>query len=280
VLPLGLGTDSLTISDSAPVIGLSPNDGSAWLFDFPKVKVVHKSSTSTWLPRVTAHLVRLEAGWKFDAVHVSLGVADAVVYAPDAPKRLLPPADVTNERGPKSDELVGLTKRLLEDFEVKLNRASDRREFVEIGSSPTEVFEVGKKFKELSRPALPAIRKEGYSWKLEGNLRTRLAPDGKSGWAAGNVVLRIGSGKKQKVLPAFRTLWVFVEERGVWNLASEHQSLGLKEDLREPATAEDLTLWAEARALAKKNTEAAAVTRPPSSTGPDAGAADPSIGVW
>lgn len=280
LLPLGLGADSLTISDSAPVIGLSAGEESAWLFDFPKAKIVHKSTTSTYLPRVTAHLLRTNQRWQIDALHVSLGVADAVVYSPDAPKRLLPPADVINERGPKSEELVGLTKRLLEDFEVKLERASDRREFVEIGSSPAEVFEVGKKFKELSRPALPAIRKEGYSWKLDGNLRTRLAPDGKSGWAAGNVVLRIGSGKKQKVLPAFRTLWVFVEERGVWNLASEHQSLGVKEDLREPATPEDLTLWADTRAISKKNAEAAAAAKPSKSSSPDAGTSDPSIGVW
>jgi hypothetical protein len=273
-----MGGDTLAIGDSAPVIGLSGPQTSAWLFDFPKVKAVHKGVASTWLPRITAHLIYVDGAWKFDALHASLGVADELVYAPEAQKRLLPPSDVLNDRGPHSEELIGLTRRLLEDFEVKIERSTDRREFVEIGSSPAEVFELGKKFKELSRPALPAIRKEGYSWKVDGNLRAHLAPDGKTGWAAGNVILRIGSGKKQKVLPAFRTLWVFIEEKGLWNIASEHQSLGIKEDLREPATAEELRLWTESRAIAQKSRQAAEGSSPNRA---DAGvSAEPGIGAW
>ena len=31
--------------------------------------------------------------------------------------------------------------------------------------------------------------KTGYTWKLDGNLRVKLAPGGKSGWAAAVVVL-------------------------------------------------------------------------------------------
>lgn len=258
---LGAGGGALELTASRPVVGLDEGAQSAWVYDLPRVELRRKSGSSTWLPRLTAHAVLQGARWRFDALHVSLGVPDAVVFAPEAAKKLVPPTDVGSQRARDSEQVVGLTRRLLDDFGVKIDRTSERDEFVQIGSSPTEVFERGKAFKDLARPQLTAIRKGGYSWRLEGNLRTGMAPGARSGWAAGNVVLRIGAGKKQQVLPPFRTLWIYVEEKGVWNLASEHQSLALPEDLREPAQA----------------------TGPqPATNGPqpDAGVPHPGIGVW
>ncbi len=256
LIPLGLSGDALQVADSRPVVGFPPGSiakaESAWMHDLPRVTVGHKgSSAATWLPRVTAHLLRDENGWKIDALHASLPVDDRYVFAPEAIKQLLPPADVANERGPDSEELVGLTRRLLDDFELKINRTADRDDFVEIGTSPTEVFERGKTFKALVRAQLPAIRKDKYVWKVDGNLRVHRAPDGLTGWAAGNVVLHIGAGKKVQVLPAFRALWIYVQEKDTWNLASEHQSLALREDARPPSTPDELKGWKEARAARK-----------------------------
>lgn len=184
--------------------------------------------------RVTGHAVKVDGAWQLDAVHVSLGVPDEKVFAADAARKYLPPADVLAERGKDSDELVGLTRRLLDDMAVKVDRSSDRAEYVLIGTG-SELFEGGKSFKDLVRPQLAAIKKGGFAYKIEGPVRSRLAPGRTSGWVAANVVLRIGSGKKQQVLPPFRVLWIYAEEKELWNLVSEHQSLALKQDLRSPA---------------------------------------------
>jgi hypothetical protein len=54
---------------------------------------------------------------------------------------------------------------------------------------------------------------------------------------------------------------VFAEEQGVWNLVSEHQSLAVKEDLREAAGDEELAAWQGLRDVASKR--AAEAKRPP-----------------
>ena len=75
----------------------------------------------------------------------------------------------------------------------------------------------------------------------------KLSPSGKSGWAAALVVQREGAGKKQRVYPTFRFLWTVAEEGGVWNIVSEHQSLAVNSELRDPATPDALKAWAAAR---------------------------------
>lgn len=239
LLPLSLGGQRLSVASRA-VVGLAEGGRSAWVYDLPTVTLEGPSGRSEWLPRLTAHALKDEDGWHLDALHVSLGVPDELVLGPDAAKKLLPPADVSPDRGRGADELVGLTRRLLEDFSVKVKRLSPRVEFVEIGSAPSETFEGGEHFRALVTPQLLAIAKAGYSWRLDGGLRTRLAPGGRTGWATGNVVMRVGKGASARVLPTVRALWIFVEEQGRWNLASEHQSLGVKEDLRLPATEDEL----------------------------------------
>jgi ketosteroid isomerase-like protein len=252
LLPIGLAGDTIKFEDSRIVVGLDDSDDTAWASDLPKVTTTHKGKTEVWLPRITMHLVREFEKWKIDALHVSLAVPDALVFAPDATKRLVAPADVTNERSPESDQLVGVVKRSLEDYAVKLDRTSERPEFVQLGTSQVEVFIGGKPFKDALRPALGQIKKAGYTWKIDGNLRVKLAPNGRSGWAAAVVVQRQGSGKKLQVFPAFRYLWTLIEENGVWNISSEHQSLAVKEDLRDPATDELLKAWQVAHDAADK----------------------------
>lgn len=260
LLPLGLGGDTVAISHSRTEVGLGNGDESAWFYDLPKVTATHKGDDSTWLPRLTGHAVKDGNRWRIDALHVSLAVSDALVSKPDANRLLLPPTPVADERGADTEELVGLSRRMVDDMAVKVDHASERPGFVLVGTSPVELFEGGKTFKELVRPSLPAIKKGGYVWKLDGPLRVRLAPDHQTGWAAGVLVLRIGSGKKAQVLPPFRVLWVFAEEKGVWNLVSEHQSLAVKEGLREAADEEQLKAWQSLRDVAAKR---AAVSKPP-----------------
>ncbi|MFZ5444976.1 MAG: nuclear transport factor 2 family protein [Myxococcota bacterium] len=284
LLPLGLGGDSLKIEDSRLVVGLASGETAAWVFDLPRVVTTHKGKTERWLPRLTAHLTRDGARWRIDALHVSLPVPDQLVFAPDAQKRLIAPADVTNERSPDADQLVGLVRRALDDYGVKIERTSERPEFVQLGTSATEIFIDGKVFKELIKPQLGAIKKAGYSWKLDGNLRVKLAPGGKSGWAAAIVVQRVGSGRKAQVFPAFRFLWTLVEEDGVWNISSEHQSLAVKEELRDPATDEQLKTWKDVRELAEKTMAKSKPTKPPAKPekAPEAREPEkkPDIGVW
>lgn len=252
LIPIGLAGDTLTVEDSRIVVGLAVDDSAAWAFDLPKVTTTHKKKTDVWLPRLTAHLVHEGDRWRIDALHVSLSVPDQLVFAPDATRRLIAPADVNNERSPDADQVVGVVRRSLDDYGVKLDRTSERAEFVQLGTSAAEVFIGGKSFKELIKPQLGAIKKAGYTWKLDGNLRVKLAPGGKSGWAAAVVVQRLGAGKKAQVFPAFRFLWTLVEEEGVWNISSEHQSLAVKDDLRDPATEEQLKAWKATRDLAEK----------------------------
>lgn len=256
LLPLGLGGDTLAIASSRTEVGLGDGETSAWFYDLPKVTVTHKGEDSTWLPRITGHALKDGNRWRIDALHVSLAVSDSLLSKPDANRLLLPPAPVADERGADTEQLVGLTRRMVEDMGVKVEHASERPGFVLVGTSPVELFEGGATFKALVRPQLGAIKKGGYTWKLEGPIRVRLAPDHRTGWAAGVLVLRIGSGKKAQVLPPFRALWVFAEEGGVWNMVSEHQSLAVKEDLREPADAEQIKAWQAMRDVAAKRVKA------------------------
>jgi len=282
LLPLGLGGSTLDISDSRATVGLAAGDDSAWLYDLPRVTVTHKGEDSTWLPRITGHAVKDGDRWRLDALHVSLAVSDELLAKPDANRLLLPPAAVADERGADADQLVGLTRRLVEDMAVKVDRASERPGFVLVGTSPVELFEGGKTFKELVKPQLAAIKKGGYSWKLDGPIRVRLAPNHRTGWAAGVLVMRVGTGKKVQVMPPFRALWIFVEEGGVWNLVSEHQSLAVKQDLREPADPAQLKAWKDMREVAARR--AAAEPKPPANGADDAGALpskpEGDIGVW
>lgn len=235
LLSISLESEVLRIRSGRVDVGIALGEQSAWFWDLPRVEYEKKGKTTTWLARVTGHAVKLDGQWSIDAVHVSLGVPDEKIYAPDAAKKYLPPADVLAERGKDSDELVGLARRILDDVVVKVDRTSERPEVVLLGTGPGELFEGGKAFKDLVKPKLNEIKKAVFSYKVDGPIRSRLAPGQGTGWVAANVVLRLGAGKKQQVLPPFRVLWVFAEEKGLWNLVSEHQSLALKQELRSPA---------------------------------------------
>lgn len=248
LLPIGLSGDALEVESTRVVVGLGPGNDSAWAFDLPKVHTTHHDDTSTWLPRVTAHLVREGERWRLDALHVSLAVPDAMVSAPDASRKLLAPADVPADRSPDADELVGLVRRSLDDYAVKVERTSESESFVQLGTSAPEVFVGGQKFKALLVPQLGAIKKAGYAFRLDGNLRVSLSPGGRSGWAAAVVVQKVGVGKKVQTYPPFRFLWTLEKEGEFWNITSEHQSLAVKEELREPASKEELETWKQVRA--------------------------------
>jgi hypothetical protein len=243
LLPLGFKGEVLRIRSARIDVGIAASGDSAWLWDLPRVEYEKSGAVTTWLPRVTAHAIKLQDSWELDAVHVSLGVPDEKIYAPDALKKYLPPGEVFSERGPDSDQLVGLARRVLDDVAVKVDRISERQEVVLLGTGPSELFEGGKTFKDLVKPKLAEIKKSVFSYKVDGAVRSRLGPGHTSGWVAANVILRLGAGKKQQVLPPFRVLWVFVEEKGVWNLVSEHQSLALKDELRSPANDEAIKAW-------------------------------------
>jgi ketosteroid isomerase-like protein len=289
LIPIGLSGDTIQIQDSRIVVGLAADESAAWAFDLPKVTTTHKGKSEVWLPRMTAHLVRDGERWRLDALHVSLSVPDQLVFAPDAQKRIIAPADVNGDRSPDADQVVGVVKRSLDDYGVKIDRTSERAEFIQLGTTAAEVFIGGKAFKDLIKPQLGAIKKAGYTWKLDGNLRVKLAPGAKSGWAAAVVVQRVGSGKKQQVFPAFRFLWTLVEEDGVWNISSEHQSLAVKEELRDAATDEQVKAWVATRDLAEKTAAKSKPQKAPKASKsvdkkePDSkepGKKDGDIGAW
>jgi hypothetical protein len=156
------------------------------------------------------------------------------------------------ERRPDSDQLVGLSRRLLDEIQVKVDRLSDKTEVVLIGTSPQELFEGGKATKDLLRPQLAELKKAVFSYKVDGPIRSRLSPSKDTGWVAANVVLKMGKGKKEQTLPPFRVLWIFAEEGGLWNLVSEHQSLALKQELRGPTPEAALAEFEKLDAIRKE----------------------------
>lgn len=254
LLPFGLRGDGLKVVFSQPRVGIAESGMSAWVSDLPRVKWTKPGrSPGFWSVRVTLHLVKTGADkWLIDAFHVSQGFPDADLYAAGSEKKLVSPEDPGVFRGPDSDQLVGLTKRLLEDIAVKVDRVSDRDDVALIGTDATDVFEGGKKFKDLVKPQLAAIKKANtYTYKLEGGPRTKLGPGHKSGWLIATLTLTVGSGKKARTLVPFRALWVYAEEKGVWNLISDHQSLGLKLDQRTAIKEEDVPKAAPTEKAAK-----------------------------
>ncbi len=239
LIPYGLRGDQFKIDLTAPKIGMALGEESAWFYDFPRfLQVRLEKSPKRWAVRVTGHLVKQDV-WRFDALHVSFGFPDAQLYAENAVRKLKPPATVAADPGLDSDPFVALTKQMLENIAVKIDRTSDADSAVFIGTDASDVFEGGAHFKALARPKLPELKKAQFTTKLEDGPRARLAHDRKSGWVAANVVLRIGAGKKQVTVPTFRALWLFAEEKigekDVWSLVSEHQSLGLQPDQRTQA---------------------------------------------
>ncbi len=269
LLPIGLAGDAVRVEESRVTVAIEEGARTAWAYDLPRAVVTSHAQDSVWLPRVTAHLVREGDDWKIDALHVSLGVPDEVLTAPDAARRLLPPAGVPNQRPIEADQIVGLIRRALDDYGVKVDRSSDRPEFLQLGTSPAEVFGNGAGFKALLRPQLAAIKKAGFTFKLDGNLAVKLSPGGRSGWAAAVVVQRVGTGKKQQVYPPFRYLWTVSEEDGVWNITSEHLSLAVNPDLRESATPDDVKAWRATRQTLEK----ARAATPPKKT-------ESGVSVW
>lgn len=255
LLSIGLGTETMHVRSSRIDVGVGASGQSAWFWDLPRVDYEKKGKTTSWLARVSGHAVKTETGWVIDAVHLSLGVPDEKVYAPDAAKKYLPPGDVLAERGPDSDELVGLSRRLLDDIAVKVERLSERSEVALIGTSPTELLEGGKAIKDLVKPQLAELKKAVFTYKVDGPIRSRLAPSKDTGWVAATVVLRTGTGKKQQTLPPFRVLWVFAEEKGLWNLVTEHQSLALKQELRGPTSEDALAEYDKLDAIRKARNE-------------------------
>lgn len=235
LMPLGLRGDTLRVAESDIRVGLADGGRSAWLFDLPKVIFEHKGEATIWLPRITAHAVLDETRWRIDALHVSLPVSDTVFYAPESLKRFLPPAEVANERGPDSDQVIGVARRMQDDPGVKIDRVSSRGDVFLLGTSSSDVYP-GSFFRDL-KPRVAELRRGYIAPKFDGPQRARLGPGGKSGWVAGAVLLRAPNGKK---LPALRALWIFTEEKGFWNLVSEHLSVPLKVEQREPASKEDL----------------------------------------
>ena len=242
LLPFGLHGDTLTVLKSRPRVGLADDGQSAWVWDFPRIEQERGNGKGSriWLPRVTMHLVLDGRKWRIDAFHISYGYPDADLYAAEAEKSLVSPATLDLDKGPNSDQAVGLAKRLLEDITVKVDRVADHDEVLLLGTDPGDVFEGGRAFKDFARPKLAELTKAPFSLRMDGGPVARLAPGGKTAWVFATVVLRLGAGKNQKTLVPFRAFWVFADKGGMLDLVLEHQSLALKVEQRRPATADEL----------------------------------------
>ena len=241
LIPFGLRGDVLKVASSSPKVQLAAGEQSGWIYDFPRVEQQRsEKGPRFWKARVTGHAVRDEGKWRFDAVHVSFGYPDAELYAPNAAKKLKGPESGGTFKSPDAEQLIGLTRRMLDDIAVKVERTGDGDDVVLIGTDPGDVYEGGAKFKALARPKLPELKKAVFTQKIEDGPRAVLAPDRKSGWVTAVVVLRLGKGAKAQVLPPFRALWIYAEQdKEVWNLVSEHQSVGVPPDLRKPSGPDD-----------------------------------------
>jgi hypothetical protein len=235
LMPAGLRGDLLALLSSRPVIGLAEGGASAWFHDLPLFERSRPGkSVQTWAPRITGHLVKEQGSWHLDALQVSVGFPDDRLYAPGTFATILAPTDPPTRSSAGSEQLQGLTRRLLDDIAVKIERTSPRAEVILIGTDPADLYEDGAAFKALVKPRLPELKKAVFSTRLAGGPMAVLAADGKSGFVAATVVLKLGAGKAAKTLPPFRTLWVFAEEKGLLNLVQEHQALALKPEQREP----------------------------------------------
>ncbi len=253
LLPLGLKGEEIRVNDKQLLVGMAVGERSAWISDLPRVAIARKKTVDIYYPRLTAHAVREEKGWRLDAIALSFGVTDEELYAPDAAKKFLAPAEVSNERGKDSDQMVGTTKRILEDLSLKVDRVSAREEVMLLGTDPSEVYQGGAAFKALVKPRLQEIKRSVFSYKIDGNIKARVASDGKTGFVAANVILRLGAGKKMQTLPGFRTLWVYEQAGDLWTIVQEHQSLALSPEQRKPASEETQTARAKAdKAFAAK----------------------------
>ena len=240
----------LRVEDSLVRVGLDSTGQAGWAFDLPRVTALRQGRSTQWIPRVSAHLIAQDGAFRIDALHISLPVPDEIVLAPAASKRLLAPADVAQQIAPEAEQLATVVQQSLEDFGGKIERVIARDEFVQMGTAAAEIFVGGREFKRMIRPQLPSIRRAGYQWQLEGNLRVKLAPDRKSGWAAAVVLQSSQEGKTQKSYPPMRFFWTWVLEDAGWKLSSEHQSLPLPIDKASPASERDLAIW---RALRDRN---------------------------
>jgi hypothetical protein len=239
LIPYGLRGDVFKVLSSSPKVAIAAGEKSGWFYDFPRFEQVRQEKASKiWKVRITGHAVREESRWRFDALHVSFGFPDAELYAADAPKKLKAPEPAGAAKGEDTEGMLVLAKKMLDDIAVKIDRTSDAEEVVLIGTDPTDVFEGGAKFKALARPKLPELKRAAFTLKIEDGPRARIAADHQSGWVTGVVVLKLGRGAKVQTLPAFRALWLFAQEKNVWALVSEHQSLGLQYEQRWPEGAQ------------------------------------------
>lgn len=229
----GLLGGAATVKEGTLQVGLGEGEVSGWVYDAPAVDVLKPGAKpQRFLPRLTGHVVYENARWRFDLVHLSLGLPDAELYAADAPKRFAAPTDVGEGRADGTEAVVDLAKKTMEDVALKGQKATNRDEFVVVGTDPSQVYVGGRAFKDLLRPLLPELKKQVFTLKFDGGLRARLGPTGKTAWLAGNVVLRQSVGKRMQTLPTLRQTFVFAQEKGTWVLVQDHQSLGLKPDQR------------------------------------------------
>lgn len=258
-IPFNLRGDQLKVFWTRPRIALDDSGEGGWLHDLPRFQRLRDSGRDQfWSLRLTAHFIRQgPEHYVIDAMHLSMGFPDTELYADKADRKLNPPMDLgEGGNGKGTSELLDLTKKMLADIGVKVDHTSDLDEVALIGTDVADVFEGGAAFKALVKPRLAELKKSNAgTYAIEGNTRARLSPGGNSAWLAATVVLTVKEGKKDKRLPPFRALWIFEKEKGFWNLVSDHQSLGLKMEQREPVSRADLPLQSEMK-LSFKHKEA------------------------
>ena len=230
------GRPDVKITPGRMPVGLAVGAQSGWVWDFPKVAM----GTGVYLPRVTAHVVYDGDSWRFDAIHISLGVADDKLYATDALKKFVVPAELTGDHTKQSDVLIEQTRHVLDDLPFKVAHTADGADALLLGTDPGDLFEGGKAFKDMVKPRLAEIKKVVSEYRVEGPFRARLAPDGRTGWVAANVVLRVNTGRKAQTLPTFRAFWVYEKDHGEWSMVLEHQSVALRDEQRDEATVDQL----------------------------------------
>jgi len=210
----------------------------------PKLKtakvVVSKSGKSAWIAgevpgsvkrngkqtaepiRVSAFLVKSDAGWKVQATHWSTGEPDQPTEMCGSREDWMPVASIPKDAQTIVDSVFdGLSSEYVMnkgptfDTSKFLKILSDDPNAYVIGSAPKEIFAGGAKIKSVFKKwEISAVTDSGGKHPA----RAAIGPDGEMMWIAMGVIAPAG------LCVSYRTLLVLAKEKAGWRIVHQHYS--------------------------------------------------------
>jgi ketosteroid isomerase-like protein len=200
-----------------------------WIYDELSYRVIHAGRRAIIPLRVTGVYQRDEGRWIKMMEHVSYGIPDdeALAMARDPALQLPPPKVFTDDTppGPEAQTVREILLDLIEDDHFSRNKhiATDDRALV-VGSDPD------REIRGAAVADLATVRAlYGFDYKVTPEaLRIRVARAKKAAWAAANLYLTDGQGKR---LLGLRATWVLEKADGPWRVVQTHVSLPVPRDV-------------------------------------------------